>query len=131
VAVAGAARRQMVSLLPEGVVRLLVVVAVAGAARQPTSAHPPGSAPLRVRTGSSLNLRRPASTVMSQAVVREELTLIEMCSRGTHSAAFRDCCGAHPANVAGIRVAVSDLQTRLLGLVSKGGGEGASVFHTV
>jgi len=29
-------------------------------------------------------------TVMSQAVVREELILIEICSRRTHSAAFRD-----------------------------------------
>jgi len=61
---------------------------------------------------------------MSQAVVREELTLIEMCSRRTHSAAFHDWCGAHSANVAGIRVAVADLQTRLLDLVSEGGGEG-------
>jgi len=68
---------------------------------------------------------------MSQAVAREELTLIEMCSRRTHSAALRDWCGAHSANVAGIRVAVADLQTRLLGLVSKGGGAGASDFHTV
>jgi len=131
VAVEGAARRQTVSLLPGGVIRLLVVVAVAGAARQPTSAHPPGPAPLRVRTGRSFNLRRPASTVMSQGVLREELNLIEICSRRTHSAAFRDWCGAHSANVAGIRVAVAHLQTRLLGLVSEGGGEGASVFHTV
>jgi len=131
VAVAGAARRHTVSLLPGGVVRLLVVVAVAVAARQPTSAHPAEPAPLRVRTGLSFNHRWPASAVMSQAVVRDDLTLIEMCSRRTHSAAFRDWCAAHSANVAGIRVAVADLQTRLLGLVSEGGGEGASVLHTV
>jgi len=72
-----------------------------------------------------------APTVTSQAVVREELTLMGMCSRRTHSAAFRDWCGAHSADVVVIRIAVADLQTRLLGLVSDGGGEGAGVFHIV
>jgi len=68
---------------------------------------------------------------MSQAVVREELTLIEMCSRRTHSAAFRDWCGAHSDNMARIRVAVANFQTRLLGLVTEGSCEVASVFHHV
>jgi len=70
-----------------------------------------------------------APTVMSQAGVREELTLMGMCSRRTHSVAFRDWCGAHSADVVVIRIAVADLQTRLLGLVSDGVGEGAGVFH--
>jgi len=86
------------------------------------------SVALRLRLCSSGGASSDASTVMSQAVVREELILIEVCSRRTHSAAFRNWCVAHSARVAGIRIAVADLQTRLLGLVSEGGGEGACVF---
>jgi len=89
------------------------------------------SVALRLRLCRSGGASSDASTVMSQAVVREELILIEMCSRRKHSTAFRDWCGAHSANVAGIWIAVADLQTRLLGLVSEGGGVGVCVFHTV
>ena len=86
---------------------------------------------LRLRLFSSGGASSDTSTVTSQAVVRDDLILIEMFSRRTHSAALRDWCGAQSANMAGIRIAVADLQTRLLGLVSEGGGEGASAFHTV
>ena len=89
------------------------------------------SVALRLWLYSSGGASSDASTVISQAVVREEVILFEMGSRRTYSAAFRDWCGAHSANVAGIRIAVAALQTRLLGLVSDGGGEGASVFQTV
>ena len=86
------------------------------------------SVALRLRLCSSGGASSDASTVISQAVVREELILIEVCSRRTHSAAFRNWCVANSARVAGIRIAVADLQTQLLGLVSEGGGEGACVF---
>jgi len=88
------------------------------------------SVALRLRLCSSGGASSDASTVISQAVVREELILIEVCSRRTHSAAFRDWCGAHSVRVAGILSLVADLQTRLLGSLSEGDGEGASVFHT-
>jgi len=71
-----------------------------------------------------------ASTVVSQAVVKEALTVIGTVMRRTHSAAFRDWCGAHSDDVAGIGIVVADLQTYLLGLMSGGSGEGAGVFHT-
>ena len=89
------------------------------------------SVALRLRLFSSGGTSSDAPTVVSQAVVRQELTLIEMCSRRTHSAAFCDWCGAHSAHEVGIRIAVTDLHTRLLGLVSKGGGERAVVLHAV
>jgi len=89
------------------------------------------SVAFRLRLLGSGGASSDAPTVMPQAVVREGLTLIEMRSRRTHSAAFRGWCFAHLADVVGIRIAVADMQTRLLGLVSESSGEGAGVFHTV
>jgi len=48
--------------------------------------------------------------------VWEALTVVEMIMRRTHSAAFRDWCGAHSADVVGIGIAVADLQTHLFSL---------------
>jgi len=67
---------------------------------------------------------------VSQALVWEALTVIEMIMRRTRSAAFRGWCGAHSADVVGIGIAVADLQTHLLGLMSEGGSEDAGVVHT-
>jgi len=53
-----------------------------------------------------------------------------MIMRRTRSAAFRGWCGAHSADVVGIGIAVADLQTHLLGLMSEGGSEDAGVVHT-
>jgi len=69
------------------------------------------SVALRLQMFGSGGASSDARTFMSWAVVRQELTLIEMCSRRTHSAAFRDGCVAHSADVVGIGIAFDDLQT--------------------
>jgi len=69
---------------------------------------------LRVRLFGSGGASSDAPTVVSQAVVREALTVIELVMRRTLSAAFRDWCGAHSTDVVGIGIAVTDCQTQCL-----------------
>jgi len=54
-----------------------------------------------------------------EPVVREELTMVEMLVRRTHTAQFVTWCGKNAADVVALRVAAEQMQVKLMSFLVK------------